>query len=78
MENQVAALATDGDHEYCYGNVSIVLEATAAEGTVLCHQRTGRASWSNFGSCLDSPPFPKLSPMWELPFKTDSIVHSTI
>jgi hypothetical protein len=47
MVNQVAALALDdkgcGDHEYCYGNVSIVLGATAAEGAVRCNQQTGRA-----------------------------------
>ena len=54
MANQVAALALDeegcGDHEYCYGNASIVLGATAAEGAVRCHQQTGRASWTNLES----------------------------
>jgi hypothetical protein len=39
-----------GAHEYYYGNVSIVLGATAAKGAVRCHQQTGRASVSNFGS----------------------------
>jgi len=55
MENQVAALAKDGDHEYCYGNVSIVLGATAAKGAVRCHQQTGRASWSNLRSWGQNP-----------------------
>ena len=59
MVNQVAALALDdkgcGDHEYCYGNVSIVLGATAAEGAVRCHQQTGRASWSTCGSWGKNP-----------------------
>jgi hypothetical protein len=53
MEDKVAALALGeegcGDQEYCYGNVSIELGATAAEGDVHCHQQTGRASWLIWG-----------------------------
>jgi hypothetical protein len=76
MANQVAALALDKegceDHEYCYGNVSIVLGATAAEGAVRCHQQTGRASWSNLGSWGQNP-FGI-----ELHFNTDSVMCRTV
>ena len=51
MANCVAALLLDkegcGAHEYYYGIVLTVLGATAAKGTVHCHQQSGRASWSN-------------------------------
>jgi hypothetical protein len=54
MANQLAALALDEegcvDHEFCYGNVSIVLGATAADGAVRWCQQTGRASWTNLES----------------------------
>ena len=74
--NHVAALSLDkegcGNHEYCYGNVSIVLGATAVEGAVRCHQQTGRASWSNFGSWGQNPSGS------ELHFKTDSVVRRTV
>jgi hypothetical protein len=49
--NHVDALLLDEEvcdaHEYYYGIVVIVSEATAAGDVVDCHQRTQRASWPN-------------------------------